>query len=375
MPTPQDTNSIHPQRILGFDLARGIALCAMLFINFKSIFCPSATAYGSVVNWIDFLERRAAVVLVMAAGAGLSLLIKKSAWQRLKSESKSEKILIKRALFLAFSGYFLSFFWSGDILHFYAVFMLAGIMVSRVSDISLFMAAVFSWLIGFFRFFDSINDFLEQPDKGLVIEHLQDTFFTGYFPFFPWFTFFIIGIWLGRQSFDNRKFKNRLMLSGLLVMVCSEMLSAITAIRTDQAGFFGALLPEQIHPVFSLSQVYLSIDLTLPTPLSVLSGIGTGLFIIASASYLSEKPGVQCCTFLTAVGRTSLSLYLFHIFFILFITTIFNIHQINNGLIVLSMVSGFLLIYILSIKWWLKLYQMGPFEILIRAFSRTSPSG
>lgn len=53
-------------RLPGYDLIRGFAVILMLFINFSDIFFAKSPG---------LLDRRAAVILVMVSGAGLSLMV------------------------------------------------------------------------------------------------------------------------------------------------------------------------------------------------------------------------------------------------------------------------------------------------------------
>lgn len=348
-------------RIPGYDLAKGIALCAMLFINFKCVFCYQKLTFGWLMNWVDFLDRRAAVVLVMASGAGVSLMACRSkSVRQWKIDAESRMILLKRAAFLACAGYLLSFLWAGDILHFYAAFMLAGIFLTRLTDFNLFAAVFISWLIGFLRFFDGISDIFEEPDKGFIIEQLQDIFFTGYFPFFPWIVFFAVGIWIGRHLTDSAGFRNRIMAAGIFMLAASECIAIFAMQAAEHIDHF---------TLRCFLSALLESNLVETTPLSAISGVGTGMSVIAFGSWLSEKQFHRLNSFLIILGRTSLSLYLFHISFILTLFYFFNIKQIHNGIIALGANLGFAIVYVTAIKSWLKSHRKGPFEGLIRKVS------
>ena len=99
------------QRIAGYDLARGIAVFVMLFINFREVFALQDVSWPWLSDAIALFNRRAAVVLVMVSGAGVSLIFRNMG-------AKSRRILLDRAVFLFLAGGLLSRIWSADILHF-----------------------------------------------------------------------------------------------------------------------------------------------------------------------------------------------------------------------------------------------------------------
>ena len=69
-------------RIIGYDLARGLAILIMVVINFKVMLSVNDTFPGWLSSAVDFMDRRAAVMLVMIAGAGISLMTKKNSMFR-----------------------------------------------------------------------------------------------------------------------------------------------------------------------------------------------------------------------------------------------------------------------------------------------------
>lgn len=110
-------------RILGFDIARALAILGMVIVNYKI----SMDAEGNGPDWLvtltGILEGRASAIFVILAGIGISLSTKKA---RLKSTSSKEyrKMIWRRSLFLFVLGILLMLMqWSADILHYYAFYM------------------------------------------------------------------------------------------------------------------------------------------------------------------------------------------------------------------------------------------------------------
>lgn len=90
------------KRIQGYDLARGVAIFAMVVIDFKGFFCIDETFPEWLYALIEYMDRRAAVALVMIAGASMTLMIGRV------GITKSRNTFFKRAAFLMFCGILIS---------------------------------------------------------------------------------------------------------------------------------------------------------------------------------------------------------------------------------------------------------------------------
>jgi len=191
------TSKVQKSRIGGFDFARSLALGGMLLINFKAAMVSSIAEPHWLAEWIAQLEGRAAAIFVVLAGAGISLMLKKSlAAQDLKTIARQRKSLLKRASFLLVVGLGFMTIWPADILHFYAMFISIGVLLSNKSDWILFGTAGL-FLLGapvLNHFLDSATE-LDFNSTGRLtvfwaIRKLWcDLLFTGYYPLFPWACF------------------------------------------------------------------------------------------------------------------------------------------------------------------------------------------
>ena len=204
------------KRIQGYDLARGVAIFAMVVIDFKAFFCIDETFPQWLYTLIEYMDRRAAVILVMLAGAGMTLMSRRAGL------AKSRNTLFRRAVFLIFCGILIARIWPADILHFYGFFILTGLAMAQLSAPGLLVGAAAFWLISFPGISDSVCGYLENLTAGSLPNQLADLFFTGYYPVFPWASFYLIGMWLGRQDLKNRHVTITLLGSGLLAAVLSE---------------------------------------------------------------------------------------------------------------------------------------------------------
>jgi uncharacterized membrane protein len=61
-------------RIIGYDVARALAIFGMVVVNFKVVMAASEADPGWLASLVGLLEGRAAATFVILAGVGLSLL-------------------------------------------------------------------------------------------------------------------------------------------------------------------------------------------------------------------------------------------------------------------------------------------------------------
>lgn len=297
------------RRVAGYDLARGLAVFGMVLVNFKFIMGLE----GSESGWLGALARlfdgRAAATFVTLAGVGVSLL---SAGARASKDAAALRAcrltLIKRAAFLAGIGFLDSFFWVGDILHFYAAYLAAAALLLDASDRVLLSAAaasaaafagLFAWLdydLGWD--WEALRYAGQWTPRGLV-RHL---FFNGFHPVFPWVSFLLVGMWLGRRAWDERGCR-KLVAAGTVAALAAEGLSAILARwasdGTPEGAWCAALFGTQAMP---------------PAPLYLVSGGGSALAVIGLCLLFAERwKGARWQAPVAAAGRLALTLYLAHV--------------------------------------------------------------
>ncbi len=350
------------KRIQGYDLARGVAIFAMVVIDFKSFFCIDETFPEWLYSLIEYMDRRAAVTLVMVAGAGITLMSRRAGM------AKSRNTLFKRAMFLMLCGILISRIWPADILHFYGFCILTGLTMAQLSSPNLLAGAAVFWLVSFLGLSDNLCGYLESLTTGSLPDQLANLFFTGYYPIFPWAALYLFGMWLGRLDLKNRQVTIPLLGSGFLAAVLSECADCfIPGMATKIILFYGTSDETAAHIFILLSRLTV-IDLALPSPVSIVSGAGTGLCVIMlsvmCAGSLKQGPPQY---FLIA-GKSTLSLYVLHI---LFIKGVENLPGMGEDYPVLWCTAGailFIAAYTLLMRLWLKKFTMGPLEGTMRCF-------
>ncbi|WP_020587369.1 heparan-alpha-glucosaminide N-acetyltransferase domain-containing protein [Desulfobacter curvatus] len=350
------------KRIQGYDLARGVAIFAMVIIDFKAFFCIDETFPEWLYAIIEYMDRRAAAALVIIAGAGMTLMSGKAYTEKIRDT------LFKRAVFLILCGILIARIWPADILHFYGFFILTGLVMVQLSSPGLLVAAGVFWLGSFIGLFDHVGVYLENLAAGSLPEQLADLFFTGYYPVFPWAALYLFGMWLGRQDLKNRNNAITLLGSGLLAAVLSECAGYFIPGMAVKTILAHGASDETAAYIFILLSKLTVIDLTLPSPVSIISGAGTGLCVIILSflctAGLKQGPPQS----FMIVGKNTLSLYVLHI---LFIKGIENLPGIEEDYPVLWCTAGailFVAAYTLLIRLWLKKFAMGPLESAMRYF-------
>lgn len=358
----ENTAESRAKRIQGYDLARGVAILAMVIIDFKSFFCVDTTFPEWLCALIDYMDRRAAVVLVMVAGAGMAIMSRRFGMKN------SRDTLSKRAVFLLLSGLVLSRIWPADILHFYGFFILIGLAMAQLSNAHLLAGATLFWSVGFLGFSDNMCRYLESFGPDSLSGWLADLFFTGFYPVFPWASLYILGMWLGRQNLKNHRIVIPLLASGFLLAVLSECANYFIPAMALKAILAHCTCDETAAHIFILLSKLTSMDLALPSPIAIVSGAGTGLCVIMvsflCAAGLKQGPPQY---FLIA-GKNTLSLYVLHILVIKGIENIPGMGEDYSVIWVTASALLFITAYMLLIRLWLKKFDMGPLECAMRNF-------
>ena len=192
-------------RIAGFDLSRALAFLGMLLINFWAMIRENSGP--ECLNFFyGLIQGRAAATFVVLAGVGLSLSFMRYMGGGVHGIQACRHRLFKRAFFLFGLGMVDSIIWPADILHYYAIYIAIGATLltasyKRLCLLSILSVAAFSalmMLVHFDRGSDPwVSGFYAFLNLKKMVGHL---FFWGNYPVFPWLTFLIIGMWVGRHA-------------------------------------------------------------------------------------------------------------------------------------------------------------------------------
>lgn len=364
----------NPGRVIGFDLARALAIFGMVLVNFKVVMTLGDSP--EFIYWLAELdpdpawliriaqcfEGRAAATFVMLAGAGLSLMA--AGAESPESLRAVRMRLWKRAIFLLATGLLYYPLWPGDILHYYGFFIAIGAFMLKVSGRKLWLAAaacasVFVALLFTFDYETSWNwTTLDYADFWTWRGFARNTFFNGFHPVFPWLAFLLAGMWIGRQKAQGSLNAGRLFWIGLAIALAAEGTSrlAIAAVGADldahEPGLAEALLGTKSMP---------------PMPLYLMAAGGTAVAVICLCLGAAERwPGAWWLKALAATGRLAFTFYVGHVVVGMGLLLLLGRLEDQSLAFSLACAAVFFLLAVAFAAVWTRRFRLGPLEWIMR---------
>jgi uncharacterized membrane protein YeiB len=362
-PANQATEPAKPPRINGYDVARAVAIAAMILENFK-VYLLEQRAEPHLLVWLSGLtDGRSAPLFVTLAGVGLALFTKPAleAGDQVALASARKVILIRSLFFLALSGPFIRV-WSMDILHFFAAyFFLAAVIFLKSSRRQLLGAALGIVAISTINLVWRGEAYFDDVDYWTLPGMMRDTFLDGIHPVLPWLAFFLFGMWIGRLDLRNPVLRHRLLIASLAVAVGAELLS----LGLQHISFVGLydLTPANFPHLFTTR-------LSPPGPLYVISASATSLVAIVLCFALTEAfPSNRVVKALIAAGQLSLTLYLGHA--IVGAGFLWAIGRLEDHSVWFldGYWAGYFALSVLFAAWWRGRFKLGPLEWVMRSAS------
>ena len=334
-------------RLTGIDIARFMAFTGMVLVNFRIAAQVDAGAdLPSLLT--NSLEGRAAALFVVLAGIGFAM--------GHASGRQPWHLSLRRAVFLFIIGMMDMVIFDADILHFYALYFLIGMLFTQVSDRGLLFGAGAIMLIGYIALF--VFDYehgwnfetLKYTDFWTIPGFLRNSLYNGWHPVFPWAAFLLIGMWVGRLDLATTRTQLRLLIWGTVTAVATWAFSA-GMIRLD-AEFTDIV---SIQPI-------------PPTPFYILAGSGTALATLGLILLISPALGhLRLSNFLATPGKMSLTLYMAHIYLGMGILEGFGKLDGSLSTGAVFMISlAFCAIAALFARLWFCKFKRGPLEGLMR---------
>ena len=217
------------QRIIGFDLARAYAIFGMYIVNFNFSFGSVMSPNDSIGHFLNIFTGNSTAIFIICAGMGLSLMCnKKTLTVKEKADLKSK--VVKRSWFLFVLGLLLFNWWSGDILHFYGGYMhIAALLLfvpRRYYVLMAISAIIIFHLLMLFIPVETGWDFTtyRYTDFWTPLGFFRNTFFNGWNSIFPWFSYFLLGMWLGRLNWQDKIVKRSIFFTGLVMFLLIQVL-------------------------------------------------------------------------------------------------------------------------------------------------------
>jgi uncharacterized membrane protein YeiB len=358
-----------PNRITGFDLARALAIFGMMIVNFEvALFDSELNSAAWAEGISSALQGRAAALFVVLAGLGVSLMTRKAREQNDQAGlNLRRRTLLKRSLILFILGVAWMPIWAADILHFYAIYFLVAILLINVSNRQLWLWAA-AFLIAFITLFLIVDydlgwdwDKLNNPLVWTPVGFVRHLFFNGFHPIFPWVSFLIVGMWLGRQNFRDSQKRNRILWVSISIAVGAEALSAYLvqsvspALLDVTAADLPFLLGSTPYP---------------PLPFYIIAASATATAVIAICVGLTEKyPQSRMLKALIFTGQIALTLYLAHVLVGMGILLAFGLIETQTTQFAIYYAVGFFAISVLFASYWRARFKRGPLEAVMRRLS------
>lgn len=352
------------ERILGFDFARGLAILGMVFVNFKVVMTPESDAF--LYSSLNLLSGKAAALFVVLAGVGMSLMYKGA--QRKNDSALKHKVkhsLLKRAEFLFVVGLSYYSIWPADILHFYGVYMLIGVALlsapkKLLLGLSAFIIVAYSILLLFFNYetgWDLVN--LEYLDFFTLNGFFRNLFINGFHPVFPWVAFMLIGIWVGRLNFKERKVVNKVSVISAVVYLVFKGISMLLLL---DAGNLSAKEADELLFLFS----------TEPMPpmfFYMITASSLAILIISlSIKFTNRFSQTLFVKQMVSTGQLALSNYFFHVIIGMLGLQLFlgEIEQTLSIKFAFFYALFFNIALVVFSHLWRKKFERGPLEWMMR---------
>jgi len=301
------------RRIVGFDIARAIAVFGMVVVNFKVVMGAESSGPSWLVWAAGLLDGRAAATFVVLAGVGISQM---SFRARESGESfevaRVRGVLLRRALFLFIVGLAYTPIWPADILHFYGVYIAVAALFLTVSMRRLFLGAAALVLL-FMALLLSLHyetgwdwDTLTYQDFWTPVGMLRHLFFNGFHPVVPWLAFMLVGMALGRMNLTNAKVRARVLRWSVSAVVLAETVSWGLG-RLVRAA---ALSQQEEADLLSV----VGTDPMPPVTLYMVAAGGAAVTVIVACVWLGTKyRNSAWLRPLVATGQLALTLYVAHV--------------------------------------------------------------
>jgi uncharacterized protein len=353
------------KRIIGYDLARSLAVIGMVFVNFKIVMGSDQDGPPWLAHLVGLLEGRAAATFVVLAGAGLSLMSHKGRTQNNKVMlAQDRQTLLKRACFLFVIGLLYLPIWPADILHFYGIYIaIAAFLLAtptrRLCGYSGSLALLFVMLFFSLNYEQGWNwDTLEYTGLWTPTGMVRRLFYNGFHPVIPWLAFILLGQALGRQDMSNPRIRRRVFYWGAGVAIAAEFTSWVL-IRVLSSGVSLAD-QEVVVAIFGTKPMP-------PMPLYILAAAGTACAVIAACIALGERfPANAWLRPFAAMGQLALTLYVAHV--VVGMGVLEGIGRLENQSLPFTLIVAtiFCIASLIFAHLWRSQFKRGPIEALMR---------
>lgn len=338
-------------RLEGLDLARYLAFVGMVIVNFKIVM--GAEGGGGLLGSLTAaLEGRAAATFVVLAGIGLGL-------AGLKGVDRTISLTVRRAAFLLVIGLINMTIFDADILHYYAIYFLFGVILLPLGSRALF-GVLIGLNIAFVIMILTLNydagwnwNVYTYSDFWTPAGFVRNLFFNGWHPVIPWLGFLLFGMILSRVSLEDPSTQRKLIFGGAIAFAAAEGLSLwLTARLASSAPELAVLATTEPVP---------------PIPLYTIAGLGFASVVVGICLLISDSlKAAGILRLLTPAGRQTLTLYIAHI--LIGMGTLEALNLLDNRSIgeAVGASAVFCLAATVYAYFWARWFRRGPIEATMR---------
>ena len=346
-------------RIESIDAVRSIALLGIIILNYhgylnrsRAIGANEPNFFVRIMDAWNGVLAPSPVIFVVVSGIGCALL---------SSANFDRVVLVRRGLFLFTIGSMFEWVWNGTILPYFGVYFLLAAIIGSWSRRNIALVAVFCtlsaavlshWVFVRNRAGHStawLSPALPDSPRNVVFRYFID--YTH--PVLPWFTFFCLGLIIGRSL--PWFMANRLRLLGALVPGVAAVYTLSTVVRRTTDG------------------AWQHVTSTDPFERGVLATVGVAMsavIVIIVVSRLAEVfASSSIVDVLVRAGRTTLTLYVMH--GLTYNLVVNRLHWVKPaGLDVAVGLAALVWIFLLAFgAWWNRFIGTGPIERAMRRFA------
>lgn len=364
--------SSSPDRLLGPDVTRALALIGVVVLNYHGYLNGASAAAGPDASFAQrlfdpyrgVLATRFATTFMLVAGIGVTLMTRRSRASGDRAAIAADRWrLVRRGTVLYAGGFVLDWIWSGTILFFYgAAFILAALvftlptrwLIGIASTVAVAAAGLHWWVVArqvdghSVAWLTSPATLTSESPRGLLF----DTFINGTHPLLPWFAFMCVGMIVGRTLGMNHPL--RWAVGGAIATAISY---AVNHVATSG---------------HAADRVRVTVLSTRPFDRGLLYSIGTAgsaLIAFGLISWFTQRHQHNAAVqMLARAGQMTLTLYVIHVL-------VFNLVVDWLGWVggtgldtALVFAAAFWVLAIAVASWWRKQVGRGPLEIVYRLF-------
>lgn len=355
-------------RIVGYDVARAIAIFGMVIVNYKIAMGAQQNGPAWLVDLARLIDGRAAALFVVLAGVGISLLSRAGrVGKDPERVARDRRTLLRRSLFLFVVGSLYTSIYSADILHFYGLYIAVAALALTASERRLWASSV--GLVLLFVALCFVLDY-EQGWNWKTLEYkglwtpsgaLRHLFFNGFHPVVPWLGFLFVGMVIGRLDMGDATVRRRVLAWGVGVALFAESASRILLhvlvgeTGADEAEVMAALFGTEPMP---------------PLPLYMLAAGGTACAIIAASIALGQRHGSKpWLRPFVATGQLALTLYVAHVLVGMSILEAMGRLENQTLPFALPAAAVFCTTSVAFASVWRGRFKRGPLEAIMRALT------